>query len=42
MPNLLLATFYFFIYYPFHVENLIGVLLIINRLTSILFGKSHE
>nr|CAD2180758.1 unnamed protein product [Meloidogyne enterolobii] len=42
MPNLLLATFYFFIYYPFHVENLIGVLLIINRLTSILFPLEYE
>uniref|UniRef100_A0A1I8BEM1 Serpentine receptor class gamma n=1 Tax=Meloidogyne hapla TaxID=6305 RepID=A0A1I8BEM1_MELHA len=37
MPTLLLATLYFFIYYPFHVENIISVFLIINRLTSIVF-----
>lgn len=42
VPALGLAIAYFFIYYPFHVENLINCFMLLNRLTSVLNPLNYE
>ncbi|KAF7634697.1 hypothetical protein Mgra_00005845 [Meloidogyne graminicola] len=42
MPTFVLSIFYFFIYYPFHVEDLASIFMIINRLTAVAFPLEYE
>ncbi|KAI1719879.1 srg family chemoreceptor domain-containing protein [Ditylenchus destructor] len=42
IPSWLLAFFFFFHYYNFHVDNLFTMFILLNRLTLITFPMTHE
>nr|CAD2188474.1 unnamed protein product [Meloidogyne enterolobii] len=42
LPTVVLSIFYFFIYYPFHVEDLASIFMIINRLSAIAVPMEYE
>ncbi|KAF7630884.1 Serpentine receptor class gamma [Meloidogyne graminicola] len=42
IPAFLLSIFYFFIYYPFHVEELASIFMIINRFIAVAFPLDYE